>query len=197
MCAVRQFEDVLMDLALDSTEIHQFAEMILANRLANVDYLLAAGYDAIQVADDWGTQGGLLVSPKLWRSFFQPLYRPIVDRIHQAGKKAFYHTCGQCTDLLDDLAETGFDADLPQLPLYDTKDLARRSRQLKMAVALHPDRGHLMTTGTPAQVREEILRLADIFRVNEGGSWFYFEADNGFPLANIQSFIETVASLRE
>lgn len=196
MCAVRKFEDVLMDVATDSPELHRLAEMILENRLANVDHLVATGYDAIQVADDWGTQGGLLISRQMWRNFFQPLYRPIVDRIHKAGKRAFYHLCGQCDELLDDLAETGFDAIWPQLPLYDAKELAHRSRKLGLAVALHPDRGHLMTSGTPSQVRSEVLRIADTFRVGEGGSWMYIEIDNGFPMANIQALIETVAKLR-
>jgi hypothetical protein len=196
MISMRQFEDVLVDLATDAPEIHRLADMILEHRLGLIDYLVAAGYDAIQVADDWGTQNGLIVSPRLWRSFFAPRYRRIVKRIHDAGKKALYHVCGQCEDLLDDFAQTGFDAIWPQLPLYDGPSLARRSRELRLALALHPDRSHLMTFGSPGQVRTEILRLADTFAILDGGSWLYVEIDNGFPYANVEMLFKTIAELR-
>ena len=196
LIAARRFEDVLVDLAADAPEIHRLADMILQHRLATADCLMAAGYDAIQVADDFGTQNGLLISPALWRRFFQPRYRQLVDRIHAAGKKAFYHTCGQCWDLLEPLAETGFDAVWPQLPLYDYEALARKSRELHMAIALHPDRGHLMTSGTPQQVRDEVHRIVDRFRVLEGGSWMYVEIDNGHPMANIEALMGTIDELR-
>jgi len=30
----------------------------------------------------------------------------------------------------------------------------------------------------------------------EGGSWFYIEADNGFPYANLEALVETIAQFR-
>ena len=53
-----------------------------------------------------------------------------------------------------------------------------------------------MTYGTPEQVRELIKREYDTFRMWEGGSWFYVEADNGFPYDNIEAQIETIAQWR-
>jgi hypothetical protein len=123
----------------------------------------------------------LLVSPAVWRRFFRPRYRELIRPVKQAGKRVFFHSCGMVRGLLDDLAELGVDAIWPQVALFNARQLAQRCRSLGMAVAIHPDRSHLMTTGRPEQVRESVLRLADEFQIGQGGSWFYVEIDNGFP----------------
>jgi hypothetical protein len=74
--------------------------------------------------------------------------------------------------------------------------LARRCRELGLAVQLHPDRGDLMQRGTPGQVRDYILRLVETFRSTEGGSWLYIEIDPGFPWPNVEALFEAAMSLR-
>ena len=193
---VRRFEDVLMDIATDAPEIHVLADAIMQQRMQEVKYLLARGVDAIQFADDFGTQTALLLSPDHWSRFFRPRYAELLRPVRAAGKKAFFHSCGMVWDLLDGFAELGFDAIWPQAYLYDAAALARRCRERRLAVAIHPDRANLMTSGTPGQVRESMLRLAEAFDVAGGGSWLYVEIDNGFPFENVRALIETVAEIR-
>ena len=64
--------------------------------------------------------------------------------IHRAGKKVFFHTCGQSSDILGGLAELGVHAIWPQINVYDEKELANRCRSLRMALAVSPDRGDVM-----------------------------------------------------
>ena len=196
MHAVRRFEDVLMDVECDTPEINRLADLITDYRVLQIEQMLACGADAIQFADDFGSQTGLLISRRTWRRFFRPRYERMIAPVRKAGVKVFYHICGQAWDLLDDIAELGVQAVWPQLNLYDEAALARRCRELRLAVAIHPERSHLMTNGTPAQVRDAVLRLADTFQVGRGGSWFYVEIDNGFPFENVRALIETVAGLR-
>ena len=40
------------------------------------------------------------------------------------------------------------------------------------------------------------MREYDTFRMGDGGSWFYVEADNGFPFENIETLVETIAQWR-
>ena len=47
-----------------------------------------------------------------------------------------------------------------------------------------------MTFGTPAEVRRSVLDLARAFRIEEGGSWFYVEINNGFPSPTSRALIE-------
>jgi peptidoglycan/xylan/chitin deacetylase (PgdA/CDA1 family) len=84
----------------------------------------------------------------------------------------------------------------PQIDVYDPADLARRCREAKIAIALHPNRGELMIRSSPAEVRSDILKLVDVFTMAEGGTWFYVEIDSGFPFQNVQALIETIGELR-
>jgi hypothetical protein len=137
-----------------------------------------------------------MLSPGLWRSFFKPRYEILMRPIRAAGVHVFFHSCGQVRRLLDDFADLQVDAVWPQLNLYDFTDLARRCRDARIAIALHPDRGDLMTRGTPGQVRAAVHQLAETFRVADGGAWFYVEIDSGFPFANIEALVESIAALR-
>jgi hypothetical protein len=191
--SVRRFEDVLMEVALDTAEINALADRITEYQVEALRYLLALGVDGVQMGDDFGTQEALMVSPGTWRRFFLPRYRRLLQPALDAGVDIFFHSCGQVWELLPDLADNAI---WPQINLYDWPALAQRCRELKLAVALHPERSHVMTFGTPVQVRDHIDALAAAFRPREGGSWFYLEIDNGFPLANVEALFDAVARYR-
>lgn len=194
--AVRRYEDILMDLAEDVPEAHRLADLILDRQTEMEKYLILAGTDALQMADDWGGTGNLLVSPDLWRRFFKPRYRRLFAPALAAGKKVFFHSCGWIWPILEDLAELGVAAIWPQLNLYHLPELIRKCRDLGLAVAIHPDRGDLLQRGKPETIRAEVFRLAEAFRIQDGGSWFYLEVDPNFPWPNVQALFSAVAELR-
>jgi hypothetical protein len=194
--ALRRFEDVLVDIQSDSPEINRLADIIADHWRGVIDHLLRRGVDAIQFGDDFGTQAGPILSPRTWRRFFKSRFRSLMEPIRRAGKKVFFHTCGCASWLLEDLADLGVGAVWPQLNVFDARELARTCRDLRMAVAIHPDRGALMIDGKPDDVRREVDRLAEIFDVAAGGAWFYIEIDAGFPFENVRALIESVARLR-
>jgi hypothetical protein len=197
MQSLRPFEDVLIDIAQDTPEINRLADLLLDYNLRIVENALATGVDAVGVGDDFGTQQALMISPRTWRRFFLPRYRALFAPVKQAGKRIFFHSCGQIDAILDDLRLAGADAIWPQLPLFDLPALARRCRALGLVVQLHPDRGELMQRAAPHQVREYLLRLVETFDCLAGGSWLYLEVDPGFPWANVQAMFETVMELRK
>lgn len=196
MHAVRRFEDVLMDLAADGSEVNRLADLITECQLRRVEYLLARGVDAIQFGDDYATQTGLMMGLKLWRHFFKPRYEVLIKPIRCAGKKIFFHCCGHARKLLDDFADLGVHAIWPQISAYVPQEFRRACREARMAIALHPDRGDLMVRSSPREVRTAVFRLAEEYAVIDGGAWFYIEIDSGFPFENVQALIEAVADLR-
>jgi hypothetical protein len=113
-----------------------------------------------------------------------------------ADLDVIFHSCGMILPILDDLREIGVNAIWPQLPLYDMANFAARCKGLGIAVAIHTDRANTMTYGTPGQVRALVEREYETFRMWEGGSWFYVEADNGFPYENIEALVNTIAQWR-
>ena len=60
----------------------------------------------------------------------------------------------------------------------------------------HTDRAITMTHGTPQQVRDLVRREFDTFKMMDGGSWYYVEADNGFPYENLEALVNTIRELR-
>jgi hypothetical protein len=186
---VRRFEYILMDIEDDTPEINRIADIVNGYNAGLVRYALAVGSDAIGFGDDLGTQANLMISPDAFRRFFKPRYKELFAPVLAAGKKVFFHSCGQVTAVLADLKDVGIHAVWPQLPLYDLKDLAARCRDLGIAVQLHPDRGDLMQRGTPGQVRDYVHRLLDVFDTAHGGSWLYVEIDPGFPWKNVEALL--------
>ena len=195
--SLRNYEDVLMDIAMMDDDFLRFTQRMHAYNVQLVVRLLETGADAIQFADDFGTQSSLLISRDAFRAIYLPLYKELVDMVHRAGRHAFFHCCGHIAPLLEDFAEIGFDTLWPQLSAHDLPSFAKKCRDLRLAVCIHPDRSHLMTNGTPEQVTREIERYVELFRPHEGGSWLYFEFDNGFPYANVVAAIEAYRTLRK
>lgn len=194
--SLRRDEDVLCDIALDEPGIHRLADMILDHCAAEVQIAIKSGADGIGFGDDYGTERGLLMSPEMWRGFFKPrltrLFKPAVD----AGLDVLFHSCGKLMELLPDFKEVGATAIWPQLPAYNMKELAQRCRELKLSVAIHTDRANTMVYGTPQDVKDLVKREYEIFRMWEGGSWFYVEADNGFPFENIEALVRAISEYR-
>jgi hypothetical protein len=193
---VRRFEMILMDIEDDTPEINRIAEIINEYNMALARYALLLGCDAVAFGDDLGTQNALMVSPGAFRRFFKPRYKELFEPIQRAGQKVFFHSCGQVTEVLEDLRKVGVTALWPQLPLYNLRELARRCRDLGIAVQLHPDRGELMQRGSPGQVRDYVLRLLDTFDTAHGGSWLFIEVDPGFPWANIEALFSVAMEVR-
>ena len=194
--SLRRFDDVLVDILQDTPEINRLADLITETMMACVSRALAVDADAVAFGDDFGTQSALIFPPKVWRRFFKPRYKALFAPILRAKKQIFFHSCGQIAGLLEDLSELSVNAIWPQLPLFDLRDLAKRCRDLRLAVQLHPDRGDLMQRRGPADVRAYIHKMLDDFDTRSGGSWLYIEIDPGFPWPNVQALFETAMELR-
>jgi uroporphyrinogen decarboxylase len=193
---LRRFESVLMDIEDDTPEINRIADMVNGYNKDIVQYGLQVGTDAILFADDLGSSNALMISPGAFRRFFKPRYDELFALTRASGKRLFMHSCGQITQALDDLREIGVCAVWPQLPLYDLPTLAKKCRSIDMAVLLHPDRGDLMQRGTPAMIRDYVMRLLDTFRTADGGSWLYIEIDPGFPWDNVHALFSAANEAR-
>ncbi|MBN2852847.1 MAG: hypothetical protein JXQ23_08965 [Clostridia bacterium] len=195
MTAVRRFEDVLMDMYSDTIEINRIADLFTEFYLKEIDNLIKADVDAVFFGDDFGTQKDLLISPEIFRNFLKPRYKIMIDKVHQAGKKVHFHSCGANLKLLDDMADLKIDSYWPQLTAYDTRELAKILRDYKIATSLH-FRGQIMNFGTPDDVRRWVSTVSEHFDVKNGGSWFYIEIDDRFKFENIEALFEIINELR-
>lgn len=195
MTSLRLFEDVLMDMYMDTPEINKMADMLVEYYMKGIENLLAADVDCIEFGDDFGTQTGLLISPEIFKNFLKPRYQKMIDKVKAAGKKVHFHSCGANQDLLEEIADMGIDSYWPQLTAYNLEELAAFLKKKKIAIALH-FRGEIMNFGTPDEVRDKVRETARIFDIKNGGGWFYLEVDDGFPYENTKALFETVDEIR-
>lgn len=69
--------------------------------------------DILWIGDDYGSQNGLLMNPKVWRKLFFPKLKAMCDLGHKFGAKVMLHSCGSTRIIWQDLIEAGVD-------IYDT-----------------------------------------------------------------------------
>ena len=189
-------ENVLCDIMTDEPEINELEDRLAEFGRQIVIRSVKAGCDGISIGDDYGMEGRMVMSPKRWREFFKPRIKYMIAPAVNAGLDVHCHSCGYIMPILPDLREIGVTSIWPQLPAYNMSELAHRCRELGLAVAIHTDRARTMTYGTPGDVRELVRREFETFRMDEGGSWFYVEADNGFPFENLEALVNTIAEYR-
>jgi uroporphyrinogen decarboxylase len=102
-------EAYLMALALERTRIGLLHERVDEQVRVQIEQMRAAGADCIMIAEDWGAQTRLLISPRLWRQEFKPRFTALCACAHTAGLWVFMHSCGKMTDIIPDLIEAGVD----------------------------------------------------------------------------------------
>jgi len=77
-------------------------------------YEICAGYEnvgACFVNDDWGFKTQTMLPPSGMRRYVIPWHRRIVEVIHAAGKPALLHSCGNLSEVMEDVIEwIAFDA---------------------------------------------------------------------------------------
>lgn len=195
--AVNAIDEVLMALASGDPGLLRFLERLEQYWRQAIDYFLATGVDAIWFADDWGTQSAPIVSPAMFRDLFRPIYARLFRQVRQAGARVFFHSCGALGPIFDELMDLGIDLIWPQIGWFESDPYridACRERQV--AFYVHPDRQKLIPLGTPAAIRAEIRRYADLGRRMNGGVVFYVEIENDAPFENVRALVEAIAEFR-
>ena len=92
MCFLRGMDKLFMDLMDGVLEVYRLRDMLLEYFAQQVAHLAKTEVDGIIFFDDWGSQRQLLIPPKIWRSFFKPVYRELFTICKKAGKFIFFHS---------------------------------------------------------------------------------------------------------
>jgi len=134
-------------------------------------YQLAGRHDAVGAMisnDDWGFKSQPMLSPDAMREFVFPWHRKIVQAIHDAGRPAILHSCGNLEtimdDIIDDLKYDGKhsyeDTIMPVEQAYD-----RYHKRIAILGGIDLD---FVVRSTPEQVRQRSLAMLER-SAREGG----------------------------
>ena len=117
--------------------------------------------DTTQVTDDFGSQSGLLISPRVFEAFYrQPMQRAI-DLAHSYGLIVFHHDDGDLRKLLPRLVEMGIQVLNPIQWRCGGWDLAELKTQFGLQLCFHGgvDNQETLPFRTSAEVRAEVRWL--------------------------------------
>jgi uroporphyrinogen decarboxylase len=192
--ALRGFERFLIDLVenpkVACTIMDRFTDIYIENTQRVIE---AAGglLDMVYTYDDVGIQGGLLMSPRMWRTYVLPRHQRLNAAIHAARYpvKIMYHSCGAVFPLVGAFVdEMGIDVLNPLQPRAAGMDLARIKAEFGDRLSFHGaiDIQHTLPHGTPGEVQAEVQNRCRV--LGRGGGYIctsahYIQADT--PLANI------------
>jgi uroporphyrinogen decarboxylase len=165
---IRGTEALYMDIAYGADEVLRLRDMVHEFNLRNLKMLCETDVDGISFMDDWGSQQNLLISPKLWRELFKPLYADYCRIIHEAGKYSFMHSDGHISQIYPDLIEIGVDALNSQLFCMDIEELGRLYKG-QITFWGEIDRQHVLPFGTLDEVRAAVGRVRAALDDGRGG----------------------------
>jgi uroporphyrinogen decarboxylase len=159
---------------------------------------VAAGgsIDIFFIGNDFGTQNGPVVSEALFRRFFRPHLKRLVDLGHDFGLKVMLHCCGGFAPLIPALIEIGLDALQSLQPDARGMEPSRLKRDFGDRIVLNGcvDTHHLLIKGTPDLVRRRTREILEIMK--PGGGYIASPSHDYLlpetPLENVLAMYETI-----
>lgn len=117
--------------------------------------------DVTQVTDDFGSQHGLLISPRIFDTFYRAGVQRGIDLAKTYGITVFHHDDGDCRKLLPRLVEMGIEILNPIQWRCGDWDLKALKAEYGDRLCFHSGVDNQITLpwGTPADVRAEVRRL--------------------------------------
>lgn len=159
---LRGTEQLFIDIALDEPELYKMRDMLHEYFMEQAKLWAETDIDGMHIADDWGTQTALLISPEKWKKFFMPCYRDYCDIAHKHGKYVVMHSDGYTWDILHSLADIGVNAINTQIFCMDIEKLAKEFHHT-IAFWGEIDRQNILPFQTPEDCRKAVRRVADAF----------------------------------
>ncbi len=116
--------------------------------------------DIIRADKDLGGHDNVLISPRLWRKWYKPLWQEIFAICHRHGARVWLHSCGFCRSVVPDFIE--IDADIlnpipPSVRGSDPLDMKRTFGD-RLVLDGGVDQMRVLVQGTPDDVRAEVRR---------------------------------------
>jgi uroporphyrinogen decarboxylase len=195
-------ERVFTDPMLNPEFFEKLAEKVLQFDTPFVARMFEAaggGIDFFRIGDDYAGQQGLLMSIDMWRSCYRDGLIEMSRTAKRFGAKYYQHCCGGVRELIPHFIEIGVDVVDPLQVLAKGMDPAELKQQFGDRVTFSGgiDEQELLPSGTPEDVRAEVVRMCDIMAPGGGyflGSTHNFQED--VPTENIVAMYEAAREWR-
>jgi hypothetical protein len=181
--------------------VHKIFERECEIGIQNLERIHAVVGNLVQAifvcGTDFGTQTSAFCSVKTFRNLYFPYYKQVNDWVHaNTTWKTFKHSCGSVVKFLPSFIEAGFDILNPvqcSATGMDPTELKATFGDNLVFWGGGVDTQKVMPFGTPADVREQVLRRCEIF--SPGGGFVFNGIHNiqaASPIENIVAMLDAV-----
>ena len=171
---------------------------IALENLSRLKQVIGDNIDAIYICGtDFGTQESTFCAPEQFKELWLPSYKRINDWIHShTSWLTFKHSCGAVVSFIPLFIEAGFDILNPVQVNASGMDPVYLKKTYGKDIVFWGggiDTQHTLPFSTPQKIRDEVLRLCEIF-AKDGGFVFntVHNIQANVPVENIVAMIEAV-----
>lgn len=201
-CWMCGYDVFMMKMAEDPGFVHAFFEKVLALQLRVIEqyYAVLGPYiDLTMSGDDFGTQLGPMVSPKMFAEFVAPPFKERIKRTKEIGKCHYWHhSCGAIVPLLEQLIDCGVEILNPVQTSargMDPKSLKERFGD-RLVFWGAVDVQQLLPHATPEGTARAVTELVEV--LGKDGGYVVapaHEVQDDVPAENIVAWVETLKSI--
>jgi uroporphyrinogen decarboxylase len=178
---LRGMEQAYMDLILNPDLVHYCLDKLFDFCYDNTRriYEQIPGQVLISyVAEDLGSQEGLLFSPQAIQEFLIPRMKRMIHLAHQAGAYAFFHSDGAIRPIIPDMIEAGIDVLNPIQWRCRGMERQALKRDFGAHVIFHGgvDNQQTLAFGSVQDVRDEVIHNIEV--LGEGGGYILAPCHN-------------------
>ena len=140
--------------------------------------------------DDLGEQKGPFFSPELFKEFYEPVYRRLIETAHELNCDFHLHCCGKIDPLIPLFIDWGLDAlelDSPRMVGYSELQQFRGKIMIWACINIQS----IYSQGSPEECEREVWHMVRNLGTTNGGfgAYFYPQEDHiQVHQANIKAF---------
>ncbi len=196
---IRGMEQLLLDMYMSPQALNPFFDNAMDFSLQVSKNALDFGVDWIWLGDDVGTQGGMILSPEMWRRFFKPRMAQIINELRKIRKDLIiaYHSCGTIREIIPDLIEIGVNVLNPIQPKAKDMDMYQIKKEFGDKLTMHcgMDTQDLLPFGTLEEIETELKKM--IKYLAKGGGFIFTASHTIQPDTSTERIIRMLELLKE
>ncbi len=173
-------EQLLITMVKDPDWIKEIIMTLAESTIIMAELMLNNGFrfDAAFMYNDMGYKNGLLFSPDIYRKTHYEADRLVYTYFHSKGMKTILHSCGNVSELIPIMIETGLDC-LQPLEVKAGMDVVKLKEKYGDSIAFMGGIDvRSMADEDPAKIEQEIKTKFEAAKVNGG---YIYHSDHSVP----------------
>lgn len=166
---LRGMENLFIDMYEAPELVRRLVDISVEHNIAIAERAIDLGADFILLGDDYGASNQLLVSPAMFREFFLPGLKEVVQAIKSKGAFCIKHCCGNINAILDDMVQTGIDGLHPLDPSAGMDIKGVKEKYPKLTVIGGINCYQPLCQYSTSQLEQEVKRVLD--ELSPGGRY--------------------------